>query len=655
MLIPFRYKLSLIISVVTLLILSLAFAAVDREIEKEFRKVIEQRLQQAVDVVNQRMQDRYERLFSQAITASESKLIQDVLTDRGLSRTTCDDIIREEILPNLTQADELLVTDAEGDLLADSSQNDHLWQYLIAASSLADGIAGEQVTGITVLDDRWQQWLLLPVFIGDQLFGTVILVSTLGEKDLLEISQLTGTELLTISGDSFLATSWNQHKDSTKIDDSNTINPVFYDFVKNSGEGQYQGASTKEVNLEGERMLLRHNQPGNPFIPEFIVGQSLDSALAFVTTIKQVMLVIALIGLFLAGALGFLFASSVSRPIRTLAGATHAIADEDFSQRVDIRTHDEFHELGESFNQMSASLAEKASIRQALDKSVSRDVADHLLQQGVQLGGESREATIVFADIRGFTSLAEQLTENQLLELLNEYFARINICIDKHHGTIDKFIGDAVMAIFGAPLDDDQHALHAIQAAMDMCQAVEKYNQEVSTRYGCEINIGIGINSGRVVSGLVGSQDRLNYTVLGDQVNIASRMENLTRYYGSGIIITEQTRDVVIEQAAGELPYLFRYLDRVQVKGKTVGVNLYQPVYAREGVDKKLQAYDKALQLLSLEKFLQAQQEFEKLATLWPSDRVISAWLERVRSYQQQPKNFRRDYVDGVRVFAAKR
>ena len=208
MLIPFRYKLSLIISVVALLILSLAFAAVDREIEKEFRKVIEQRLQQAVDVVNQRMQDRYERLFSQAITASESKLVQDVLTDRGLSRTTCDDIIREEILPNLTLADELLVTDADGDLLADSSQNDYLWEHLIAASSLADGIAGEQVAGITVLDDRWQQWLLLPVFIGDQLFGTVILVSTIGEKDLLEISQLTGTVLLTICGDSFLATSW---------------------------------------------------------------------------------------------------------------------------------------------------------------------------------------------------------------------------------------------------------------------------------------------------------------------------------------------------------------------------------------------------------------------------------------------------------------
>ena len=655
MLIPFRYKLSLIISVVTLLILSLAFAAVDREIEKEFRKVIEQRLQQAVDVVNQRMQDRYERLFSQAITASESKLVQDVLTDRGLSRTTCDDIIREEILPNLTQADELLVTDAEGDLLADSSQNDYLWQHLIATSSLADGIAGEQVTGITVLDDRWQQWLLLPVFIGDQLFGTVILVSTLGEKDLLEISQLTGTELLTISGDSFLATSWKQHQDSTRIDDTNTIKPGFFDFVKNSGKVQYQGASTKEVNLEGERMLVRHNQPGNPFIPEFIVGQSLDSALAFVNTIKQVMLVIALIGLFIAGALGFLFASSVSRPIRTLAGATQAIADEDFSQRVDIRTHDEFHALGESFNQMSASLAEKASIRQALDKSVSRDVADHLLQQGVQLGGESREATILFADIRGFTTLAEQLTEIQLLELLNEYFARINTCIEKHHGTIDKFIGDAVMAIFGAPLDDDQHALHATQSAMDMCRAVEKYNQEVSTRYGCEINIGIGINSGRVVSGLVGSQDRLNYTVLGDQVNIASRMENLTRYYGSGIIITEQTRDVLIEQAAGELPYLFRYLDRVQVKGKTVGVNLYQPVYAREGVDKKIQAYEKVMQLVSLEKFAQAQQEFEKLAALWPSDRVISAWLERVRSYQQQPESFSRDYINGVRVFAEKR
>ena len=104
-----------------------------------------------------------------------------------------------------------------------------------------------------------------------------------------------------------------------------------------------------------------------------------------------------------------------------------------------------------------------------------------------------------------------------------------------------------------------------------------------------------------------------------------------------------------------KLPYLFRHLDRVQVKGKTVGVNLYQPVYAREGVDKKIQAYDKALQLLSLERFAEAQDELEKLATLWPSDRVISAWLERVQSYQQQPERFSRDYINGVRVFAEKR
>jgi adenylate cyclase len=571
MMFPFRYKLSLIISAVALLILGMAFVAVDHEIENEFRLVIEQRLLQAQHVVSQRMDDRFDRLFSQAVTVSDSKLIQDVITDKSLSRVTRDDIVMDEVLPRLILTDMLLVTDEDGVLLASSSETEPFWQQLNKQSTFQSGIDGEEAVGLAVLGNNWLQWVMLPVFIGDQMFGTVILVTRLGEQELQIISQLTGTELLITSDTAYLATGWNDHKTSQGKKSSSSNNFLtFADLVMNSRSVTDQGVDTNEINLQGERYLLRYMLPENPFIPEFVVAQSLDQSLVFVQAIKYVMLTIALIALVIAGALGYIFAYSVSSPIYQLRKATRAIAEEDFSQRVDIRTRDEFRELGESFNQMSVSLAEKEKIRLALDKSVSREVADHLLQQGVHLGGETREATILFADIRDFTSLSEQLTENQLLEMLNEYFTRINVCIQQHNGTIDKFIGDAVMAIFGVPVDDALHACHAVQAAHAMCKAVALFNEEVSSQYGCEITIGIGINTGQIVSGLMGSEDRLNYTVLGDQVNIASRVEGLSKFYGAGIVVTGETRAAVMSQAGQESTIVYRRLDTVQVKGTTV-------------------------------------------------------------------------------------
>ena len=142
MMFPFRYKLSLIISALAVLILILAFVAIDDEIEKEFRLVIEQRLVQAQRVVDQQMQERFERLFSQAVSVSDSKLIQDVITDKSISRATCDDIVSDEILPTLIQTDYLLVTNGDGGLLADSSDKDLVWQQIKNQAAFNDGLSG---------------------------------------------------------------------------------------------------------------------------------------------------------------------------------------------------------------------------------------------------------------------------------------------------------------------------------------------------------------------------------------------------------------------------------------------------------------------------------------------------------------------------------
>jgi len=299
---------------------------------------------------------------------------------------------------------------------------------------------------------------------------------------------------------------------------------------------------------------------------------------------------------------------------------------------------------------MSESLAEKAKIRLALDKTVSREVADHLMEQGVKLGGESREVTILFADIKGFTALSERLSDQQLLSLLNSYFTRVNVCIQEYHGTIDKYIGDAVMVLFGAPVNDALHAHHAIQAAHAICNTVRKFNEEISEEFGCRLDIGVGINTGQVLSGLMGSEDRMNYTVLGDHVNIASRVEGLSTLYGARIIVTDETRKSAIQQAGQDCPYVYRRLDNVQVKGKSVGINMYQPIQMRDEVDKKLQAYNRAYDFILKHEFRKAAAEFENYVKSWPDDNVVNLWLERCKLYAEKTAAFNLDYRDGVRI-----
>ena len=241
-----------------------------------------------------------------------------------------------------------------------------------------------------------------------------------------------------------------------------------------------------------------------------------------------------------------------------------------------------------------------------------------------------------------------------MLELLNEYFTRINICIQQYQGTIDKFIGDAVMAIFGAPTDDPLHAYHAIQAALAMSEAIELFNAEVSAGFNCQIKIGVGLNTGKVVSGLVGSDDRLNYTVLGDQVNIASRVEGLSKFYGADIIITDDTRRSVEDLAAEDNDWVYRRLDNVQLKGKTVAVNLFQPLRAEEADSRKLHDYDEALESMFRHQFQQSMNMFEALTASSPDDKVLQGWLERTKIYSRQPQCFDRDYQQGVRILTSK-
>ena len=247
--------------------------------------------------------------------------------------------------------------------------------------------------------------------------------------------------------------------------------------------------------------------------------------------------------------------------------------------------------------------------------------------------GSKEKVSILFADIRGFTSLSETLTAEKTVEMLNTYFSAMTEVIFSYHGTIDKFIGDAIMAFWGAPLPFKEHAKNAVMAAMKMHDKLSEVNQTLMEKGFDSVHIGIGINTGEVILGNIGSDRKLDYTVIGDNVNLASRLEGLTKQYGCGIIISEFT----YAQIKDHIPC--RIVDMVRVKGKQHPIKIYTPIIcpASAADQPKVEAQllsDKtqtAFNYYLSRRWQQALQHYQDL----PEDNIRTIFMQRCRQYLQ--------------------
>ena len=214
---------------------------------------------------------------------------------------------------------------------------------------------------------------------------------------------------------------------------------------------------------------------------------------------------------------------------------------------------------------------EKRRVKRLFSRFVSKDVYRQILADpdGAHLGGQRRMMTVLFSDIRGFTTVSEQGQPEAIVAQLNEYFSRMVPIVFAHRGTIDKFVGDMIMALYGAPLDDPDHADHAVETALAMSAALAQLNREWAALGRPELDIGIGINTGEMVAGNLGSEDIMSYTVIGDQVNLGARLESLNKEFHTRVIISESTA------AALKGRYDMRALGEVVVKGKSVAVKIF--------------------------------------------------------------------------------
>jgi adenylate cyclase len=327
-----------------------------------------------------------------------------------------------------------------------------------------------------------------------------------------------------------------------------------------------------DVSLNRERyvsyLLPLRTETGTAAV---LLQRSLDRELAPYLRLERTYLILALLGLAISAAVGIWIARGVSKPVLQLAEGARKIAEGDYEHRVNVNQPDEMGLLAASFNHISKGLAERDQVRDLLGKVVSPAVAAELLRKDVTLGGEEREVTVLFSDVRSFTNMCEALAPQEVLGILNRYFTRMSTIVEAHGGVVDKYVGDAIMALFGAPLANADDADRAMKTALEMCEALDELNAQQQVRGHPAIKVGIGINTDVVIAGNMGSQTRLNYTVIGDGVNLASRLEGLTKTpeYATRIIISSTT----LAKAKGR--YQTRLLGQVAVKGKQKPTEIY--------------------------------------------------------------------------------
>ena len=264
------------------------------------------------------------------------------------------------------------------------------------------------------------------------------------------------------------------------------------------------------------------------------------------------------------------------------------------------------------------------------------------------LDGENKVMTVLFSDVRGFTTISEGMDPKQLTQLMNALLTPMTRVIHKHRGTIDKYMGDAIMSFWGAPLEDPDHARHALHAAMEMMVELKIMQKDFESRGWPPINIGIGLNTGNMNVGNMGSEFRMAYTVLGDSVNLGARLEGLTKEYGVNIIVSESTKESIPE-------FTYRDLDLVRVKGKNEPIAIFEPIGHRDEIDEattlELARYNQALQSFRAQNWDQAETDFFALSQIHPDRFLYQVYLNRVTHYKGHLPN---DDWDGVFTHTSK-
>jgi class 3 adenylate cyclase len=427
----------------------------------------------------------------------------------------------------------LWITDDHGVLLAVSPGEQHVGHSMATLSPLRQALeTQDSAEGIAEIDGQLFQLVAVPVF-GPDIIGYLLFGHVIDDALATRLKADTGSDISFVTENQVFASSWP---------------PGARERFVPSGEFRKKMLRADAANrlslltIGGERFLslvmpIEAQMPKHLYA--FVEG-SYDKALAPLRALTWRIVAIGVTSLAIALLIGMGLAGGITRPVRTLVTGMHEVLRGNLRYRSSILRQDEIGFLARSFNEMVDGLEEREHIKDTFGRFVSRDVADAVLAGRVPLEGERREVTILFQDIRGFTALSEKLDPTTLLRVLNRFFTEVVAAVEAEGGVVKQFTGDGVMALFGAPQARADHPERAVRAALGIVARLEGLNVLLQENSLPQLAIGVGVHTGEVVAGLIGPDERVEYGVVGEPVNLASRVEALTKDIAATILVSAE-------------------------------------------------------------------------------------------------------------------
>ncbi len=535
-----RTKIFVAFSALVIALLLVTLSLVEQVVSRQAERSLTSELMVTGAVFQQLLAEREDRLTSNSVL-----LTGDFALKRALA--TYDPATLATVAVNYrarSDVDLLWILDESGRMLADAAGREPAGSNAAERAPIVTARAtGKPAAAIAAVGDGLVQLVAVPV-LGPDMIGLLVLGAAIDDSTARALEVRTGSSVTFLTAERLFASSWDPATRGRLVLPAHGGSEPFF----------------SKLPTGRHLSLLVPVAASLPSPLHALVQRSWDEALAPTRSLRRRMTMIGIGALLVALGVGVAIAHGVTAPIGTLVTGMREVLRGNLDHRVAVARRDEIGFLATSFNEMTGGLAERARIRSMIDKVVSPEVAHELLARGLELGGELREVTVLFADLRDSTAIGERLTPTALLELLNAFLSRMAHAIELERGIVDKYVGDEIMAVFGAPLDLPDHAERGIAAAIGMMQALDALNIERAP--AAPLRMGIGIATGTVIAGNVGSSERLNYTVLGDVVNLAARLQSLTKEYDVGLLMNEAT------QAAVEARFPTRGLGTVTVRGR---------------------------------------------------------------------------------------
>jgi len=547
------------------------------------------------------------------------------------------------ILPFLSiyrEADIFVVTNAEGILLFTKSSpkvfGDDLTNLRIFEELAERGVAidvwyahMQKENGFLLPgsdSDVAYQVIASPIVFRNEIHGVVICGHRIDKDTLFRLENISGVDLALYSAKGVMASTLTVSREQA-------LNALVKSSNYNMKRDVHETLLGKEDFLSMTLPILAKTRAE---VGGFIVLESLTKELRFVSKLRVTLFIVGGIIFLISVGFSFILSKGITRPVKKLAMAANNIGAGKFDTKVDIRTGDELEMLGNAFNGMVDGLKERDFIKSTFERYVSPAVATEIINNPdmLNLGGERKTLTIFFTDIGNFTNLSEKLSPEEVVTRLNEYFHGMNDAIMESNGTIDKFQGDCIMAFWGAPIDQENHAILACQAAIKCLRFLNKLEREWVAGGLPPRTYRFGLNTGEVVVGNIGSSTRFEYTIIGDDVNLASRLEGANKNYGTQIMITESTYSLIRKV------FLARELDIIRVVGKRKPIKVYELVGEKSEIDEEktriIKLFEVGILAYRSRQWDAAISSFEHVLQLSPGDKPAEVYIQRCREYQQE-------------------